>query len=265
MPTFVHPLWGYALDYPNGWVWEEQGEVTAFGPHKDKLNTENLQQAGHFAIRPELNPYLRPIEPLWTEYITRVSIMKGAKKVGASPLKVGNLEGYESELLMPARQKRRLWVGLLAAGGIILHLMLTHPTDEKTIFQAPASRMVQSLRFVAHTASIATTAAGLPLPPQYHPTAVESVLADTTADQGWEAWTGDAPLAALQAFYLRELPHHGWKITAYYPFPNREPNIRFASFLAQRDDAQAIVALIPYGSRPIRGHLAIRLTPGAKE
>ncbi len=265
MPTFVHPLWGYALDYPDGWVWAEQGEVTAFGPDEDKLNPNNLQQAAHFAIRPELNPYLRPIEPLWTAYITRVSIMKGAKKVGASPLKAGKLAGYESELLMPAKQQRRLWVGLLAAGGIILHLMLTHPIDEKATFQAPVSRMVQSLRFVAHTDDLAQNAAGVPLPPHYRPTAVESVLADTNAEQGWEAWAGDAPLAALQAFYLRELPQHGWKIAAYYPFPNREPDIRFASFLAQREGAQAIVALIPHGEHPIRGHLAIRLTLGAKE
>ena len=261
MPTFVHPLCGYALDSPDGWAWEEQGEVLAFGPDPQALNPTNPQQAAHFAIRPELNPYLRPIEPLWTEYITRVSIMKGAKKVGASPLKAGNLEGYESELLMPARQKRRLWVGLLAAGGVILHLMLTHPIEEKAVFQEPVSRMVQSLRFVAHTDNLTQNAAGVPLPPRYQPAAVESVLADTTADQGWEAFTGKAPIAALQAFYLRELPQHGWEITAYYPFPNREPAIRFASFVARQAATQAIVALVPHSSQPIRGHVAIHLSP----
>lgn len=260
MPTFVHPLWGYALEYPREWVWKDQGEVVAFAPHQqalDSIGSENPQ--GHFAIRPELNPYLRPIDPLWTEYITRVGIMKGAKKVGGARLKAGNLEGYEAELLMPAKQNRRLWIGLLAAGGIILHLMLTHDKEEQATFQSPVSRMVQSLRFVAHTEGVHTNEAGIPLPPHYAPAPVESVLADTTAEEGWEARTGQAPIAALQAFYLRELPQHGWEITAYYPFPNREASIRFASFLIQRDATRAIVALLPHDNNPVRAHLAIRL------
>ncbi len=261
MPTFVHPLWGYALDYPEGWLWEEQGEVTAFAPHRAALTPDyEGADAGHLAIRPELNPYLRPIEPRWTEYITRVGIMKGAKKLGAAPLKVGNLEGYEAELLMPAKQNRRLWIGLLAAGGIILHLMLTHPKEAKDSFQGAASRMVQSLRFVARTEGVATDAHGLPLPPEYSPAPLEAVLADTSPDEGWQTYTGEAPIAALQAFYLRELPQHGWDISAYYPFPNRSADVRFASFLAERDGAQAIVALIPYNKNPILGNLAIRIT-----
>jgi len=261
MPTFVHPLWGYALEYPAGWVWKEDGEVVAFAPHEKALNFNyEGELAGHLAIRAELNPYLRPIESRWTEYITRVGIMKGAKKLGSSPLKVGNLEGYEAELGMPSKQNRRLWIGLLAAGGIILHLMLTHTKEEKEHFQQTASQMVQSLRFVERTENVIVNEKGLPLPFGYSPTPIEEVLADTSADEGWVGYTGDAPIAALQAFYLRELPQHGWEIASYYPFPNLSPEIRFASFLAKKGNTQGIVALIPFGKDPIRGRLAVRIT-----
>ncbi len=262
MPTFVHPLWGYALDYPDGWVWREDGEVVAFAAHEAALNLDyEGERLGHLVIRPELNPYLRPIEPLWTQYITRIAIMRGAKNMGSAPLRVGNLQGYEAELQLPQKSNRRLWVGLLAAGGIILHLMLTHRRDERDAFQAPASQMVRSLRFVARTEGVPATPWGVPLPPDYTPVAPQEVLADATPEQGWEAYQGAAPIAALQAFYLRELPQHGWQVETYYPYPNRSPEVRFAGFGVRREDEQATVALIPHGEKPTRAHVALRRPP----
>ena len=259
MPAFVHPLWGYALDYPEGWVWREDGEVVAFAPHQAALEvTYDGPQAGHLVIRPELNPYLQPLDRLWTQYITRIGIMRGAKKMGAAPLKVGALQGYEAELLLPRKQGRRLWVGLLAAAGMILHVALTHRVEEKGYFQPLASRMVQSLRFVSHTPGGGTTEEGVPLPPGYRPVAPQEVLPDATPEQGWSAYRGEAPIAALQAFYLRELPYHGWQMTAYYPFPNRDPAVTFAGFSVEREGRQGLVALVPHGADPVRAHVALR-------
>ncbi len=258
MPTFVHPLWGYALDYPEGWVWKEEGEVTAFAPHEAALSLQyEGERMGHLAIRPELNPYLRPIEPLWTHYITRISIMRGAKKLGASPLKVGNLQGYEAELLLPVKQNKRLWIGLLAAGGVVLHLVVTHRKDEKAYFQPLVSAMVSSLRFVDHTDSYQLTAAGIPIPPRYMPAAPEDIVEDLPAHKVWDAYTGNAPIGALQVFYLRELPHQGWHIETYYPYPNRNSEIRFASFLVHNADRTAVIALIPRGNKPTVADIVI--------
>ncbi len=251
MPTFVHPLWGYALEYPEGWVWQEDGEVTAFAPHKAALSLQyEGKRMGHLAIRPELNPYLRPIEPLWTQYITRISVMRGAKKLGASALKIGNLKGYEAELLLPAKQNRRLWIGLLAAGGMVLHLAVTHRKDEKSYFQPLVSNMVQSLRFVEHTDEYQMTAMDLPIPPAYTPAAPEDIIEAISPHKIWDAYRGEATISALQVFYLRELPHVGWQIDTYYPYPNRNPEIRFASFLIHKAERTVVIALIPRGSKP---------------
>ena len=251
MPEFVHPLWGYALEYPDGWVWKEEGEVTAFAPHEDALSlTYEGERMGHLAIRPELNPYLRPIEPLWTQYITRISIMRGAKKMGASPLKVGNLQGYEAELLLPVKHNKRLWIGLLAAGGIVLHLVATHRKDEREYFQPLLSKMVQSIRFVERTGYGDVSPAGLPIPPKYHPAPAQDVIDAPNLEHVWEAYKGNAPIAALQVFYLRELPHLGWHVDTYYPYPNRNADIRFASFLAHNDDRTVVIALIPREGKP---------------
>ncbi len=246
MPTFVHPLWGYALEYPQGWAHRDEGEVVAFAARPEALNTDyDGEGMGYLLIRPELNPFLRPIEPLWTEYITKIAIMRGAKKLGASPLHVGTLQGYEAELLLPARQNRRLWVGLLAAGGVILHLMVTHRKDDRDAFQQPASRMVASLRFVAGVDGVALTEQGVPLPPNYRPVPVHDVVDDVKDPARWQAFTGNAPIAGVQVFYLREAARHGWTVSEYYPYPNAKAPMPFARLLLEKDGAVTAVALLP--------------------
>ncbi|NPA92718.1 MAG: hypothetical protein GXO56_03455 [Chloroflexi bacterium] len=246
MPTFVHPLWGYAIDYPEGWAHRDEGEVVAFAARPEALDPEYEGEGmGYLLIRPELNPFLRPIEPLWTEYITKIAIMRGAKKLGASPLKVGNLQGYEAELLLPAKLNRRLWVGLLAAGGVILHLMVTHRKDDRALFQEPASKMVKSLRFVERVEGVKLSPRGLPLPADYQPASPTEVVEGVDDPAQWEAFTGKAPIAALQVFYLREAPLHGWKIAEYYPYPNPYTPAPMARLRLEKDDQTAAVGLIP--------------------
>ena len=246
MPTFVHPLWGYALDYPEGWAHRDEGEVVAFAARPEALDPDyDGEGMGYLLIRPELNPFMRPIEPLWTEYITKIAIMRGAKKLGASPLKVGNLQGYEAELLLPMRQRRRLWVGLLAAGGVVLHLMVTHRKDDREIFQQPASQMVSSLRFVAGVENVAVTGRGVPIPPNYRPATVDDVVDGVNDLARWEAFTGNAPIGGVQVFYLREAPQHGWTVSEYYPYPNAKAPAPFARLILEKGDEVAAVAMLP--------------------
>ena len=246
MPTFVHPLWGYALDYPEGWAYRDDGEVVAFAARPEALDPDYEGEGmGYLLIRPELNPFLRPIEPLWTEYITKIAIMRGAKKLGASPLNVGSLQGYEAELLLPRRQRRRLWVGLVAAGGVILHLMVTHRKEDRDTFQKPASRMVASLRFVASTENVALTEQGVPIPPDYRAVDVDEVVEGVEDKSRWEAFTGNAPIGGVQVFYLREAPQYGWTVSEYYPYPNPKAPAPHARMILEKDDHVAAVAMLP--------------------
>ncbi len=246
MPTFVHPLWGYIIDYPEGWAYRDEGEVVAFAARPEALDPEyDGEGMGYLLIRPELNPFLRPVEPLWTEYITKIAIMRGAKKLGASPLTVGNLQGYEAELLLPAKLNRRLWVGLLAAGGVILHLMVTHRKDDRMLFQEPASKMVKSLRFAERVEGVKLSPRGLPLPENCQPASPAEVIEGVDDPTQWEAFTCKAPIAALQVFCLREAPLHGWEITEYYPYPNPYTPAPMARLRLEKNDQIAAVGLIP--------------------
>ncbi len=246
MPTFVHPLWGYALEYPEGWAHRDDGEVVAFAARPEALEPDyDGEGMGYLLVRPELNPFLRPIEPLWNQYITKIAIMRGAKKLGASPLKVGTLQGYEAELLLPAKLNRRLWIGLLAAGGVILHLMVTHRKDERAAFQQPASAMVSSLRFVESVPGVALSPRGLPLPPGYRAVTPLEVVEGVDDPAAWEAFRGDAPIGGVQVFYLREAPRHGWQVSEYYPYPNPKAPAPLARFRLEREGQVAAVGLVP--------------------
>ena len=150
---------------------------------------------------------------------------------------------------------------LLASAGMILHLALTHRVEEKAYFQPLASRMVQSLRFVAHTESPLAEELPLPLPPAYRPVPATEVLSDATPEQDWHAYQGEAPISALQAFYLRELPYQGWHIEAYYPLPNRDPEVKVGIFVARQGKQRLVLALVPHGKEPVRAHLAWRFLP----
>jgi len=134
---------------------------------------------------------------------------------------------------------------LLAAGGVILHLMVTHRKDDRSLFQEPASQMVSSLRFVAALENVATTARGIPLPPGYRSIAPEEIVEGVNNPAAWEAFTGSAPIGGVQVFYLREAVQHGWKIAEYYPYPNIKAPAPVARMLLEKDGAVAAVALLP--------------------
>ncbi len=247
MPTFTQPLWGYALEYPKGWAYRDDGEVTAFASRPEALDPDYQGEGmGYLLIRPEFNPFLLPIEPRWSQYITKIAIMRGAKKLGASEMEVGNLRGYEAELLLPRKLDRRLWVGLLAAGGLILHLMVTHRKEERHLFQEEASRMVSSLRFVAHEASARPGPYGVPLPQAAQTVPLRQILADVQPDDPrWATFYLPASPPAAQVFFLREAPYDGWEVTELYPYPNIKAPYPFGRMRLEKDGQEVLIAFLP--------------------
>lgn len=221
MAVFQQHFWGYEITYPDEWTQATHGDVEAFAMHTQALSPDyDGPHMGYLLVRAEFNPFQDPIEPLWNEYAAKIAIMHGAKKIGSAPFKVGTLAGFEAELQLPQKENRRLWMGVLAAGGVVLHLMVTHRKTEKALFQPVFSRMVASLRFAARVEGVRLTESGLPLPQGYLPAAVDDVYPQAEAGSRWEAFRGPAAADALQIFYLREAPVYGWQTLAFSPYPN---------------------------------------------
>jgi hypothetical protein len=248
MSTFQHPLWGYEVTYPDDWVHATHGDVEAFAPHSAALDIHyEGERMGYLLLRAELNPYQKPIEPLWAEHLTRIAVMHAAKKVGSSLFTVGNAKGFEAELLLPRRENKRLWVGILSAGGIILHLMVMHRKTERAAFQPIVSKIVASLRFAASVSDVRVTPRGMPIPASCVPAPVEELFPQANPEDQWEAYRGGGAADALQIFYLREAPAHGWESLAYFPFPGKTPDITYATLLLHKEGIGAAVHILPVG------------------
>ena len=260
MKPFQQKLWGYTLVYPDGWVHKSEQDIEAFAAYKDSLQPnyegDNL---GHLLIRGEFNPYLRPIESLWNQHIAKMSVMLGARKLGSAPLKIGEASGFEVEIVLPKRDKKRLWVGILSFNATILHLMVLHLKENRNWFEPFASKIVASIRFVPHTNGIITNSAGIPLPPNIIQVEAQNLVDHIQDPKQWEAYDGTNSIAALQNFFVRELPVYGWEITTFEPFPSPERN-SFARFFIQKEKITATLAVIPEAGeqKEPRGKIVIK-------
>ena len=124
MAIFQNPLWGFELTYPDDWAQQTNADADGFAQNAedfDQVGDVN-EQAAHMLVRGEFNGKRSPIAPLWNQHITKLSIMLGAKKLGASPFSMGGANGFEAEIQLPKRINRRLWTGLLARSHLRQHL-----------------------------------------------------------------------------------------------------------------------------------------------
>lgn len=242
MPVFQQHFWGYEITYPDDWVHATHGDVEAFALHPQALDIDyDGPHMGYLLIRAELNAYQMPLEPLWTEHLSRIAIMHGAKQIGSRPYLAGQAKGFAAELLLPRREERRLWTAVLAAGGIVLHLMAMHRSTEVLDFHP----LVASLRFAPFVTGMTRSPRGMPLPAGSLPVQPADVFPDLTPADHWEAYRAAAAVDALQIFYIREAPGHGWEVLGYSPYPNRDPAIQHASLVLYRDGQGAAVHLLP--------------------
>jgi hypothetical protein len=249
------------LTYPEGWLHQVIQDSDAFAPHvssndfnrtcgvaatADALDPYNSSaEAGQLLVRGEWNWQRQPIEPLWNQHIGMLAGMLGAKEVGSAPWKLGEAVGLEAEILLPKKDNRRLWTGILMRDFRVLHFMVTHPKEVRDKFEPVATKIISSLRFLNRILDIKVSREGVPLPPDYSPVDPQTILADIPDPQNWRAYSGKAGIGALQAFYLREIPVHNWEMEEYVPFPSSS-DLGFARLQLRRDRLKIMLGLMPY-------------------
>ena len=247
MTIYQNALWGYQLTIPETWVQQEFDEVAGFAANQEAFQTGYLgPDSGHILVRGEWNAGGQKIEPLWAQHIAKLAGIIGAKQVGSAPWKMGGGSGLEAEIVLPKRENKRLWTGILTRGLAVLHFMVMHSLEEKDAFEPIATRVISSLAFLGHASSVSTSEMELPLPPGYNPTDPTKIVTDITNPTNWKAYEGNSSMGALQAFYMREAIYYGWQIFSYLPFPG-ESELGFARLQLQKGSLNAMLGIMPGG------------------
>ncbi len=269
MPKFQDHLWGYELTYPDNWVHQTIQDTEAFAEHAEALTPDyEGALAGQILLRLELNPFRQAIEPIWSQHIARYAGLMGAKNVGSAPWHMAEASGLEAEIVLPKKENQRFWTGILQRQFIILKFAVVHPLEARKYFEPLATQIISSLRFIQQATDLAVTPDILPLPPGYAPADPQSLISDIQDSVNWRAYTGAASMAALQAFYLREAPNHGWAVLTYDPFPAKT-ELGFARLELRQGVRTAMLGILPMGDAPLNsnspGSLAVKfsLSPGA--
>ena len=260
MTVFQNKLWGYEVTYPDDWVQKNDQDTEGFAAIPEALMPEyDGRQSGQVLIRGEWNSERRPIESLWGKHVGKLAVMMGAKNVGAAPWQMAGASGFEVEIVLPKREEKRLWVGILSRGLTILHFMVVHHKEERDYFEPLATEIISSLTFIKQASGLATDSSGLPLPPKYAPVEPDDVVDDIADIEDWQAYDGASSTGALQAFYLREAPNYDWEIDEFLPFPSSASDLNFARIQMHRGQIQRTLGILPFGKeREDHAKLVIR-------
>jgi len=246
MSRYQNFLWGYSLTYSDEWTMQEDDDaVILTAPVESYPKPRADEHQGRVMIRPEWNPEHVEVQKLWSLHIGKIAGVIGAKRLGAAPWQLGALTGMEAELAMPKKDPLRLWTGILQHDRTIYHLLVTHHKLDRDWFEPQATNIIRSLRVHA-PAAVQDEELTFPLPPGYQSVNPLDIIEDIDDASAWQAFTGSATVAALQAFYARELPSAGWNIVDYDPLPGpAEPG--FARFALQRSDVHLVLGILPIG------------------
>ncbi len=247
MQIFQHPLWGYQLSYPDSWMHRTLGEIEGFAATADSLEEgPGFTNGGHLLVRADWNGTLQPIDQLWAQHLGQLGGFIGAKNIGSAAWEMGGATGFEAEIVLPKKENRRLWAGILAFNFIVLQMALEHPREELSTYQPVVTEILKSLRFLRNVENVLENACGFPLPPGYTPVPPHSIVPDVPEGQIWEAYSGSASAGALQAFYLRESQARGWKLQEMSPFPGPS-ELGFARIIYHKEGATATLGIMPQG------------------
>jgi hypothetical protein len=262
MPEFYDPLWGYALVYPEGWVHRRLQDTDAFAAAAEALQPDyEGPRSGHLLVRPEWNGALQPVGPLWERHIGQLASMLGSRKVGAAPWRMAGAAGLEAEVALPKQSQRRLWVGILVRGFTVLKFMVSHHKSEWNEFQPALTTLVASLRFrSAAQDEMDLGPEGLPLPHGCFPVDPGEVISDIADTAVWRAYRCSASAGALQAFFVRELPLHGWTVESFEPHPAVE-GLGFARLRLRLEETRLTLGVLPEtGEAGSRAAVVLRFT-----
>jgi hypothetical protein len=238
-------FWGYEITYPDFWIHRHLTDTdyfTAAPDYQDPLYEG--PDHGQIAIRGEWNWARKDIKPLWSEYIGMIAGLIGAKDIGSAPWKLGDAIGMEAEIVLPKKDPRRLWTGILSHEFCVLHFMVTHPKEIRATFEPLATSIISSLKFIELTTEVPVTPEGIPIPPGYIKTDPWKVINEIEDPSIWYAYDGDAEIGALQSFYLREFPRNNWEISEYIPFTQLS-DLGFARYKLKKGSRNMVLGLMP--------------------
>lgn len=248
MSIFQDIFWGYEITYPDFWYHKKSADSDYFVATADTFDPlYEGEDAGQIAIRGEWNWAQKDIKPLWSEHIGLVAGLIGAKNIGSASWRLGDAIGFEAEIVLPKKDTRRLWSGILARGFCVLHFMVIHPKSVRQQFEPAATKIISSLRFPENFESVLISPEGLPIPPDYSRTDPGSVINDIAEPEKWFAYDGQANVGALQSFYLRELTNHNWEISEYIPYTTAS-DLGFARYTIKKNQQTLILGLMPSDS-----------------
>ena len=248
MAVFQHVLWGYELTYPDDWAHRTLGAMEGFAAIPEALTPDYAgPDSGQILVRGEWNCARQPIEPIWNRHIGMLASWLGARQVGSAPWRMGGATGLEAEIVLPKKDDRRLWTGILEHNFTVLHFMVLHLRQERPEFEPFATRIISSLRFPPEMAGVMTDPEGLPLPPDYSPIQPQNVLPDIADPAQWRAYDGQSGADALQAFYLREAVNYGWSVEEYVPYPS-PADLGFARIKLTKGQQSVTLGIMPYSA-----------------
>lgn len=255
MKTFQHQLWGYQLEYPDTWEHSRFDEKDGFALDPKAFQTgysgENLAQ---LLINAEWNSLQKPIWDIWQGHIAKSSLMLGAKNLGSAPWTMAGANGFEVEIVLPKKDPKRLWAGILEYGYLVLHFLVLHWKENQKEIQPLLTRIISSLKFLDTVPGTQFSDGGLPLPRGLISADPLDLIDNIENPEIWEAFQGEFSPGALQAFYLRELEAAGWQVTRYVPYPSTG-KLPFARIFTEKAGTQFVLGILP----PSQDHPATAL------
>lgn len=245
MPVFHDIFWGYEIAYPDFWIHKSIGDSEYFAATLDCLDPlYDKPDSGFIAIRGEWNWAKKDIRPLWNEIIGKTAGFLGAKNTGSAPWKLGDAVGMEAEIVLPKKENRRLWTGILSHKFCVLHLMVSHPKTVRATFEPVATSIISSLKFTEPKYELDFSPEGIPIPPGYHWIDPKSVIDEIDNVSDWHAYDGETGLGALQSFYSCVLPWNNWTISEYVPFTALS-SLGFARYRLSKESTELTLGLMP--------------------
>ena len=259
MAIFQHPLWGFEFTYPDDWHHKTKDGMELFASAPEALDIDYAgSNAGYILARAEWNVVNESLEELWNRHLGLAAGLIGAKKVSSAPWKMAGASGFEAEIVLPKKETLRLWTGILSRGFLVLNMVVSHPKEARGWFEPLATQIISSLKFPLTVGEYTTTRQGVPLPPEYKAIDPRLAIDDIPQPAQWQAFDGEIPIGALQAFYLREALACGWQVQEYVPFPIPS-NLGFARLILRKDDQTVILGLLPKGEQIVNSASAARV------
>ena len=261
MEIFQHQLWGYQIQLPAAWQHQEFAardgfavDIKAFEPDYQGNKLAQL------LIHGEWNSLKKPVYDIWQRHLGKVSLMLGAKNLSSAPWEMAGAKGYEVEIVLPKKNRQRLWTGILENGMLVLSFLVLHWKDNREEMEPVLSKIIASLEYLQGINELEVNECGLPLPATAKPADPLAIVTDIPDPDNWLAYKTKYSPGALQAFYMRELPRLDWTINRYVPYPN-QGELPFSRLLMNKAGQDYSLGIIPGGEDGQTGSIILKAKP----